>query len=400
MTLSTKDVSEKSRKAAFELIKEIGILMLQNPTKSEVENVAEYFELLLSGFAGSPEGIAASVLAISHAVHEFHERISKELLDMLMDNMNLLLASNIREIVQNVFGFFKVMLSNFADVQLGCHVAKMVQNISALNENFRRHFRCKIKDLFTMLIRKFGYSMIVGLVPEDDLKLLNNIRKTEDRKKRQKKEKREIKDDSKKQKKDSISGQSRAETVNDILDELASSDEEPEAEEKKSKKKSTVYIAEDNDEEIVDFTDPKASQKISGDWFICGHALCVLLFFFQRCFFIASGTDKKSKRKGSEFEISADGKIVITNDDNDDDERDGGNDAMSLSSKLSGLSLQRKKVHRVLRLVDSVEKTVFLSELYWLFEAVLLGFDRAINSASIKPRLDQIGHREKLFFVF
>lgn len=256
-------MADKSRKAAFELIREIGNIMLHNRTKTENENISEYFELLLSGFAGSTEAISASMLAISHAVHEFHNSIPKELLEILMQNVILLLGSNVREIIQSVFGFLKVILSSFTDVQVGSHIPKLIKGISGLNDNLRRHFRTKIKDLFTGLIRKFGYAMIIDLVPEDDAKLLQNIRKTEDRKKRQKKEKREIMSEERKSRRGSVSGQSRAETVNDILDELASTDEEPEVQDKHIKK-SKVYIADDNEEDIVDFTDPKASQKISG----------------------------------------------------------------------------------------------------------------------------------------
>ncbi|XP_055342940.1 LOW QUALITY PROTEIN: RRP12-like protein [Paramacrobiotus metropolitanus] len=315
VVLGVREVSEKSRRAAFEVVKEIGLTILKDQSKTEAENIAVFFELLLSGFAGTPEGISASLLALSHAVHEFKEKIRKNLIKMLMANSTILLGSTIREVVQTVIGFVKTMISVFDDVEIGPHVAKLIQAVSSMNDNLRRHVRIKIKDLFASLIRKFGYSMIIELVPEDDQKLLSNVRKSEDRKKRKKLEKREIKDD-RKSTTGSISARSRAETVGDILDELASSDdEEPESENVKKRKKSAVFIAEDAEDDIVDFTDRKAAQKIT-----------------------SSKSSKKSKRKEEELQFSADGKIIIP----DDNAEDNINDAMSLSSKLSGLSVSKK----------------------------------------------------------
>ena len=234
--------------------------------------MAEFFELILSGFAGSTDGISAALAALSHAVFEFKDKLSKPMLDMLMENMNVLLASNVRDIVSSVFGFLKVLFSRLVGFELGPHVPRLVASISGMEDNFRRFFRVKIRELFAVLIRKFRYAMIVDLVPGDNQKLINNIRKTQDREKRQKKEKRtgkrsggdaEEEWQEKKSRVESVGGRSRAETVNDILDELASSDEETEGKKPKVKRPS-VYITEENEEEIVDFTHPNASQKISG----------------------------------------------------------------------------------------------------------------------------------------
>ncbi|OWA52836.1 RRP12-like protein [Hypsibius exemplaris] len=333
IVMCTKEISENARQSAFELVKEVGNILLSDSSRPEEENVAEYFELMLSGLAGTPDGVAASIVALSHAVYEFRDKLRKPMVDMLMDNMNVLLASNTRDIVTAIFGFFKVIFSRMADFELGPHVARLVKSVSGMEENFRRHFRVKIRDLFTVLIRKFGYTMIVELVPESDHKLINNIRKTQEREKRQKKEKRNDKksiagdgggdggeedvDRKSRAGAASIGGRSRAETINDILDELASSDEDggtADDKRREKKKKGNVYITEEDDEEIVDFTDPRASQKIS------------------------STMPSKSKRKQLDVRVAPDGRIIIDAGGHDRDD-----DAASLSSRMSGVSLNDKK---------------------------------------------------------
>ena len=46
------------------------------------------------------------------------------------------------------------------------------------------HFKAKVKHIIERLIRKYGYEFVEANFPEDDLKLLTNIRKTRNRNKR------------------------------------------------------------------------------------------------------------------------------------------------------------------------------------------------------------------------
>ena len=56
-----------------------------------------------------------------------------------------------------------------------------------MKDDNRHHFRFKAKEVFERLIRKFGYETVRRLVPESHHKIINNIRKTTERAKRQKK---------------------------------------------------------------------------------------------------------------------------------------------------------------------------------------------------------------------
>lgn len=66
---------------------------------------------------------------------------------------------------------------------------------------------------------------------------------------------------------------------------------------------------------------------------------CGVLSFFLR--FSASRHEKINKRKVPDFQLTADGKIIIPDDDN----HGPMDDTRSLSSGMSGLSLKRKKVN-------------------------------------------------------
>ncbi|TFJ95332.1 amidophosphoribosyltransferase [Platysternon megacephalum] len=49
----------------------------------------------------------------------------------------------------------------------------------------RRHFRMKLRNLFTKFIRKFGFELVRGLLPAEYHKVLLNIRKAEARSRKQ-----------------------------------------------------------------------------------------------------------------------------------------------------------------------------------------------------------------------
>jgi ribosomal RNA-processing protein 12 len=121
--------------------------------------------------------------------------VSGALLDVLMDQADLLLASKSREVVQAALGFVKVLLSAFKDVELAKYLKNLVSSLVSMKEDNRHHFRFKAKELFERLIRKFGFVTVEKMVPASHSKLLHNIRKTQERLKRQRKAKETSKDD-------------------------------------------------------------------------------------------------------------------------------------------------------------------------------------------------------------
>lgn len=113
-------------------------------------------------------------------------------LELLLQNVCLLLASRTRDIVKALLGFLKVLLFSLDVKILASHVNVIVseeesvfsssylkvsnkltmllilysfvsvilqmEGINNMND-MRRHFRGKLKSIYTKLIRKFGYAL-------------------------------------------------------------------------------------------------------------------------------------------------------------------------------------------------------------------------------------------------
>lgn len=107
-------------------------------------------------------------------------------MEQLLHNICLLLSSRTREIVKAALGFIKVILFIMEPKTLASHVTVMVRDpvffcfvyfssaveksnfqralthcaqmegIGNIKDDVRRHFRTKLKNVFTKFIRKFG----------------------------------------------------------------------------------------------------------------------------------------------------------------------------------------------------------------------------------------------------
>ncbi|KAG7253584.1 hypothetical protein CRUP_017240 [Coryphaenoides rupestris] len=61
-----------------------------------------------------------------------------------------------------------------------------LEGIGNLNDVMKRHFRTKLKNIFTKLTRKFGFELVKSMLPAEHHRVLGNIRKSEARTKRRK----------------------------------------------------------------------------------------------------------------------------------------------------------------------------------------------------------------------
>lgn len=105
-------------------------------------------------------------------------------MDDLISTMEVFLTSKSREIARSAIGFIKVALVSIPKEVLEKILDKLIPNLMVWSHEARGHFRIKVKTLMERMMRKFGYDTLVKYTPEEDHKLLINIRKTRDRKKR------------------------------------------------------------------------------------------------------------------------------------------------------------------------------------------------------------------------
>src|SRR5271154_4850458 len=98
--------------------------------------------------------------------------------------MEVFLTSKSREIARSAIGFIKVALVSLPKEVMEGRLSVLIPNLMVWSHETKGHFRVKVKSLMERMIRKFGYETILKYTPEDDHKLINNIRKTRERKKR------------------------------------------------------------------------------------------------------------------------------------------------------------------------------------------------------------------------
>lgn len=102
----------------------------------------------------------------------------------LISTMEVFLTSKSREIARSAIGFIKVAVVTLPKEVIEQRLEKLIPNLMVWSHETRGHFRVKVKSLMERMIRKLGYETILQYTPEQDRKLLINIRKTRERKKR------------------------------------------------------------------------------------------------------------------------------------------------------------------------------------------------------------------------
>ncbi len=330
--LCIKAANEKARSSAYTLLVVIGESVMKWRSASEpVQNIIkDYLKVLLAGLAGGPTMIHCTLLAITRIYFEFNDIFPDDLSKMLVENACLLLTSQSREVVGATISFLHVFVTRslVTDSAKFCEI--ITQGLCKMSEDCKRHFRLKTRYLFDRLVRKFGYDVVKSIVPKDDVttqKRLKNIKKIQSRKKRLDDERQnDMDDNSDNEEAEDVNFKIRArpKTMQEILaseaageDDNDGGNEEDEDEvggkkQKRRKKKSTAsFIAESaKDDSMVDFLDASAAQKILSSRPKLAPA------------FGAGESGKASKRFEGDFEIAADGRIIIKDSDDSDTERD------------------------------------------------------------------------------
>jgi ribosomal RNA-processing protein 12 len=104
--------------------------------------------------------------------------------DDVLTTVELFLTSKSREIARSAIGFMKVAILSLSKEIMEPRLKKLIPNLMIWSHEAKGHFRVKVKGLMERMIRKFGYDTVVKYTPEEDHKLLVNIRKTRERRKR------------------------------------------------------------------------------------------------------------------------------------------------------------------------------------------------------------------------
>jgi ribosomal RNA-processing protein 12 len=185
--VSTKELNEKTRYCAYNLLVTIGNKMKQNEPSSRDDDhemmkydasVTQFFKIILAGLAGAtPYMVSGTVLAMTRVLYEFHGELESSCINETIQSMLLLLQSRSREIVKAVIGFVKVFVFSSSKQALENHLSEMVKSLLIVLQEHGHHFKEKIRHILKLLIRKFDHQTIEQLAPAEHRKFLLNIKR-------------------------------------------------------------------------------------------------------------------------------------------------------------------------------------------------------------------------------
>ncbi|KAM3912961.1 RRP12-like protein isoform 2-T2 [Leptodactylus fuscus] len=318
--ICTKEVSVGARKNAYTLLAEIGHAFLRFVSDPK-EAMDRYLTVVYAGLTGSVTMITCTVLTLTRLIFEFKAHMGLEVIEQLLQNVCLLLSSRTREVVKAALGFFKVIIFITDLKVLTSHLQMMMEAIGNINQDMRRHFRVKLKNIFTKFMRKFGFDLVKEMLPTDYHKVLVNIRKAEAKNKKRK----ALKQAASEGDEDEEGTKRKGDDIEEIL---ADSDEEDEEEDKKQTKKqkkqvkqmSQAWLKEGEGDEPLNFLDPNAAQRV-----------------------LATKPGLKSTKKSHDFKITADGKLIIKDDE--EEEKSKGVDE-EMADLMQEVGIRTKKAQK------------------------------------------------------
>ncbi|KAL8279515.1 hypothetical protein RQP46_008077 [Phenoliferia psychrophenolica] len=218
--LNTKESNERTREAAYDLLVLMGRKMDQggvldrtkvrgmdvDPADADEDdeeedaavaapqeeggvqaNLDEFIKMVSAGLAASsPHMISATITSLSRLVFEFHASLPQETLTELLSTLIIFLSSASREIVRSAIGYVKVALVSLPTSLVRPSLPTLVPALLNWSHEHSNHFKVKIRHLLERFIKKFGIDAIENECPEDDRKLITNIRKRVMRSKKKK----------------------------------------------------------------------------------------------------------------------------------------------------------------------------------------------------------------------
>ncbi|XP_073858467.1 RRP12-like protein isoform X5 [Macaca fascicularis] len=332
--LCTKEVSVGARKNAFALLVEMGHAFLRFGSNQE-EALQRYLVLIYPGLVGAVTMVSCSILALTHLLFEFKGLMGTSTVEQLLENVCLLLASRTRDVVKSALGFIKVAVTVMDMAHLAKHVQLVMEAIGKLSDDMRRHFRMKLRNLFTKFIRKFGFELVKRLLPEEYHKVLVNIRKAEARAKRHRALSQAATEEEEEEEEEEPA-QGKGDSIEEIL--ADSEDEEDNEEEERSRGKeqrklarqrSQAWLKEGGGDEPLNFLDPKVAQRVLA----------------------TQPGPGRGRKKDHGFKVSADGRLIIREeaDGNKTEEEEGTKGEDEGMADLMEDVIVRSKKHQKLK---------------------------------------------------
>nr|SVE73376.1 EOG090X00E0 [Daphnia atkinsoni] len=227
--IAVRGVGEKVKGAAFALLVDVGRVFQKWATDPQAA-MKDYITKLMKGITSDDDAhVATAVTSVTYIVHEFASSCTEELIDTVLERICALLGTENREVVLACLVFIRMFTVTVHSQRLPLYLKRLIESLSAMDEELKRTFLIKTRDIFIRLIRKCGADLVMKLVPEDDVvlvKRLNNIRKIEARKKKQKEERKADGNDEEEEEEDDNEMATQPKTMEHVLEDSDLDDEE------------------------------------------------------------------------------------------------------------------------------------------------------------------------------
>lgn len=181
--LCTKEVNAKTRSLAYELL-----VQLADGFPQENGGVCGFVNIVVGGLVGgTPYMQSATVMALARLLFEFPDELEEQGPELLTTVLTLLRGRS-REIVKSVLGFVKVAIGKLGVEELHTHLKSILESLLLWGNDSKNRFKLKVKVILERIARKVGFEELEAAMPQEHMKLLTNIRRTNARKERRRHE--------------------------------------------------------------------------------------------------------------------------------------------------------------------------------------------------------------------
>lgn len=195
--MSTKDINTRSRGLAYDILIAMGNQMVAHEGTA-IDNtkvpgfgadaqpltalLREYLTMVSAGLAGSNAlMILATITALLCLVFEFRAQLDVATLQEIAQTIELFLTHGLREIAKLAIGFVKVEVLLLPEDMVRANLPQILSKLMRWSHEHKGHFKVKVRHILERMVRKFGAEAVEAAIPEEDLKLVANIKKTKAR---------------------------------------------------------------------------------------------------------------------------------------------------------------------------------------------------------------------------
>ncbi|KAH9821822.1 NUC173 domain-containing protein [Melampsora americana] len=223
VVLGCKETNSETREIAYKTLVRMGNRMKNEPNaminhkllEEEEEmgegvvvkaSIDEFLKIVSAGLAGgSPHMIAATMMALSRVIFEFHNDLSNESIqEILRIILIFLTSSNNREIIKTTISLIKVLVICLPNTIIEENLNQIIKGLVKWGDEHKNEIKKSVRFLLERLVKKFEFNQLInalesrngedgedegdGIDVEGGKKLLGSVKKNYEREKKKKKE--------------------------------------------------------------------------------------------------------------------------------------------------------------------------------------------------------------------